>query len=75
MPVYQFVVPTTGSETFQVKADSPEEAARILAESQDPNQYLIEKECEWDASQMNTWDSEPSEQLPNFIERVFEDDE
>lgn len=48
MPRYTFIIPTTGTETYLVDANSPEEAAKILANASDPNEFKSESEVDWD---------------------------
>lgn len=48
MNKYSFTIPIVGTEKFEIEANSPEEAAKILANTQSQNDFLVESEFDWD---------------------------
>lgn len=71
MKTFIFVIETRGQKTFEVKADSAEQACSILANCDDEEKYLIESEDDWN---LDSWSREPIEKkLLNNIEDEYEE--
>lgn len=72
MKTFIFVIETRGQKTFEVKADSAEQACNILANCDDEKKYLIESEDDWN---LDAWSREPIEKkLVNNIEDEYEEE-
>lgn len=47
MTIYTFNIETRGTKVFEVEADSPEEACKILANCDNEKDFLVESEDDW----------------------------
>lgn len=66
MTIYTFNIETRGTKTFEVEAETPEEACKILANADDDRDYLIESYDDWE---IDPWSRKSlEEKLMDIIE-------
>ncbi|UQS93280.1 hypothetical protein Scipio_00051 [Acinetobacter phage Scipio] len=66
MNTYTFTIETRGTKVFEVEANSPEEACKILANCENEKDYLVESDDDW---VLDTWSKKSTEEkLMDFID-------
>lgn len=72
MKTFIFGIDTRGHKKFEVKAESKEEACKLLADCGHEKEYLVESEDDW---KLDDWSGDPIEkQLINYIEDEWGDE-